>query len=101
MVRFYLDGWNARQVAEAFGYTVSSVYTIARDFRAKLAREGRDPFFREIMPGRKKLDREGEMAQIIIAFRKRNMSVPDIKIALDSQGFKITDRPITTILNDN
>jgi transposase len=101
MVRFYLDGWDAQKVAEAFEYTISSVYTIARDFRAKLARAHRDPFFREILPGRKKLDREGEIAQIIIAFRKRNMSVPDIKIALDSQGFKITERTITTILNDN
>jgi transposase len=101
MIRFYLDGWNAQQVAEAFGYTVSTVYTIARDFRAKLGRDDCDPFFREILPGRKKLNREGDIAQIIIAFRKRNMSVPDIKSALDSQGCKIAERTITTILNDN
>ena len=50
MLRFYLDDWDAQQVAEAFGYTVSTVYTIARDFRAKLARADRDPFFREILP---------------------------------------------------
>jgi transposase len=101
MVRFYLDGWDAHQVAEAFGYTASSIYTIARDFRAKLANADSDPFFREILPGRKKLNREGEIAQIIIAFRKRNMSVPDIKIALDSQGFEVAQRTIVTILNDN
>ena len=29
------------------------------------------------------------------------MSVPDIKIALDSQGFEIAERTITAILNDN
>jgi transposase len=101
MIRFYLDGWDAQQVAEAFGYTVSSVYTIARDFRTKLGRADGDPFFREILLGRKKLDREGEIAQIIITFRKRNMSVADIKIALDSQGFKVAERTITAILNDN
>jgi transposase len=27
MVRFYLDGWDAHQVAETFGYTVNTVYT--------------------------------------------------------------------------
>ena len=101
MVRFYLDGWNTHRVAETFGYTVNSVYTIARDFRTKLDRADGDPFFREILLGRKKLDREGEIAQIIITFRKRNMSVPDIKIALDSQGFKVAERTITAILNDN
>jgi transposase len=101
MIRFYIDGWSAQRVAEAFGYTPSTVYTVARDFRAKLAAADRDPFFRDILPGRKKLDRNGEMAQIITAFRKRNMSVPDIKVALDSQGFKIAERTITTILNDN
>ena len=101
MVRFYLDGWDAQRVAEAFGYTASTVYTIARDFRAKLNKTDRDPFFREILPGRKKLNREGEIAQMIIAFRKKNMSVPDIKIALDAQGFKIAERTITAILNDN
>jgi transposase len=101
MVRFYLDDWDAHRVAETFGYTATTVYTIAREFRAKLGNADSDPFFREILPGRKKLNREGEVAQIIIAFRKRNMSVPDIKIALDSQGFKVAERTITAILNDN
>ena len=101
MIRFYIDGWDAQRVAEAFGYTASTVYTIARDFRAKIDGTDCDPFFREILPGRKKLDREGEIAQIIVAFRKRNMSVPDIKIALDSQGFDIAERTITAILYDN
>jgi transposase len=101
MVRFYLDGWDAHQVAEAFGYTANTVYTIAREFRTKLGNTDGDPFFREILPGRKKLNREGEIAQIIIAFRKRNMSVPDIKIALDSQGFEVAERTITAILNDS
>jgi transposase len=101
MVRFYLDGWDAHRVAETFGYTASTVYTIAREFRDKLGNADGDPFFREILPGRKKLNREGEIAQIIIAFRKRNMSVPDIKVALDSQGFEVAERTITAILNDN
>jgi transposase len=101
MVRFYLDDWDALRVAETFGYTANTVYTIAREFRAKLGNADSDPFFREILPGRKKLNREGKLAQIIIAFRKRNMSVPDIKIALDSQGFEVAERTITAILNDN
>jgi transposase len=101
MIRFYLDGWDAQRVAETFGYTASTVYTIARDFRSKIGGADYDPFFRETLLGRKRLDREGEIAQIIIAFRKRNMSVPDIKIALDAQGFKVAERTITTILNDN
>jgi transposase len=101
MVRFYLDGWDAHRVAETFGYTASTVYTIAREFRTKLGNADGDPFFREILLGRKKLNREGEIAQIIIAFRKKNMSVPDIKIALNSQGFEVAERTITAILNDN
>jgi transposase len=33
---FLFDGNSAEDVAEEFGYTVSTVYTLARDFKAKL-----------------------------------------------------------------
>ena len=100
MIRFYLDGWSAQEIADEFEYTLSTVYTVARDFKSKLAQEDGDPFFAEIRPGRKKLDREGEIADIVISYRKMNMSVPDIKTLMDAQGIGISERTITSILQE-
>jgi transposase len=100
IIRFYLDGWSAQKVADEFGYTVSTVYTIARDFKNKLAQDDGDPFFAEIRPGRKKLEREGKTADIVVAYRKRNMSVPDIKSLMDARDIDISERTITAILKE-
>ena len=100
MIRFHLDGWSAQEVADEFNYTLSTVYTIARDFKNKLAQEDGDPFFAEIRPGRKKLDREGEIADIVVSYRKMNMSVPDIKSLMDARGIDISERTITSILQE-
>ena len=100
MIRFYLDGWSAQEIADEFEYTLSTVYTIARDFKNKLAQEDGDPFFAEIRPGRKKLDREGELADFVVSYRKMNMSVPDIKSLMDAQGIGISERTITSILQE-
>jgi len=75
---FFAEGQTAEQVAATYGYTVSTVYSLVRDFRAKIAIGGNDPFFKEIKAGRKKIDQEGEVKSLIIAYRKKYLSVPEI-----------------------
>ena len=57
MRRFVHEGKPAEEVAEEFGYTTSTIYTLRRDFAAKLAK-GEEPFFIEHSAGRKKLPRD-------------------------------------------
>jgi transposase len=99
MRRFFHDKASAKEVAEEFGYTVSTVYTLARDFKIKLA-AGTDPFFIETRLGRKKTDREGQLAQLIVELRKQFLSVPQIKSILDSQGYVFSERAISTLLHE-
>ena len=103
MRRFLLDQASAETVAEEFNYTVSTVYTIAKNFKKRLSScdNSDDPFFLTPKPGRKKIDRDGDLAGLIVEYRKKQLSVPDIKIILDSKGFLISERQILEICYDN
>jgi hypothetical protein len=97
--RFYLDGEAAESVAAEFGYAVSTVYTLARDFKAKLATGDTDPFFIDIKPGRKRLDDSVDVCSTIESLRKQNLSVPEIKSRLDAANINVSERSIYNILD--
>lgn len=95
--RFFLDGCSAAEVAQEFGYSISTVYSLTRDFKERL-KEDTDPFFISNKPGRKSLDEDEELVALIIALRKKYFSVPEIKSILDAQHITVSERSITTIL---
>jgi len=95
--RFFVDGLPAEQVAEESGYAVSTVYSLVRDFKAKLARGG-DPFFKEPDMGRPKLDHGEEINRLVVSYRKKYLSVPEIKAALDAQGISVSESYIHALL---
>jgi len=96
--RFYVDDCPAEQVAREFGYTTNTVYTYVRNFKEELASGNYEPFFKESKPGRKKLDHGGEIGKLVVAYRKKKMSVPEIKVALDARGLIVSERYITSLL---
>jgi len=95
---FYLDGETADAVAAKYGYKTGTVYAYARDLKEKLGSSDEDPFFIESQTGRKKLDHGGNVNELIIAYRKRNFSVPEIKAVLDAQNFNVSERYISIVL---
>ena len=100
MRSFFLDHRPAREVAERFGYSRSAVYNMTRDFR-----QLDDPatfFFREPVPrGRPAVRLSQHLRQRIVALRKRNLSVPDIKAWLDAeQPRSPSERVIENVLKD-
>jgi transposase len=97
--RFFVDKAGAQAVANEFGYTLSTVYTLARDFRRKLDM-GQDPFFITNKPGRPRIDPDSDMSAMIVECRKKSLSVPQIKTALDAAGLKVSERTITHILDE-
>jgi DNA-binding transcriptional MerR regulator len=101
---FLFEGDTAESVAAKYGYTVNTVYTIARDFKTRLPQcmeQGEDPFFQVLKPGRKTSDRDDEIVQIILRFRKKHLSIPDIKIFLDGKGYDVSEGFIYKICDDN
>ena len=95
--RYYVDGLTAEQVALETGYAISTVYSLIRDFKDKIA-FGYDPFFKEPKQGRPKIDHGGEINRLVVAYRKQYLSVPEIKAVLDAQNINVSERYITDLL---
>ena len=101
---FFFDGCNAEDTAKEFGYTTNTIYTLARNFRARMqacAEQDEDPFFQKLKPGRKKADRDDELVEAIINYRKKYLSIPDIKILLDGKGYDVSQGFIYSICDEN
>ena len=81
---FLYEGRTARQVAERFGYSPSTVYTLVRNFR-RLDDPGEHFFPDRHSPGRSVSDPPQEILQRILELREARLSVPDIKARLDAE----------------
>jgi hypothetical protein len=87
----------ADEVAKSFGYTRSTVYSMVRDFKSELASNpGKDPFFVTVSLGRRPYD--DEYTGKIVALRKNNMSVPEIKTTMDGLKMPVSTQFINSIL---
>ena len=103
MRRYLLDQASAETVAEEFNYTISTIYTLARDFRKRLTSCStvEDPFFLTPKIGRKKTESDQGLVELIVSYRKKQLSIPDIKIILDAKGYVLTERLILSICDNN
>ncbi len=96
---FFTGESPAKDTAERFGYTLSAFYSLTRDFRKSLS--DNDPakaFFAERKAGRKPVDQVEIVNPLIIALRKKYLSVPDIKAVLDVQGYRVSERYVYSVL---
>ena len=96
---FYVEGRSAAEVAEQFGYTLSSFYSLNRDFKQQLAAsQAVEQFFVSSLKGRKPKETMGKVEGLIIKLRQQDLSVPEIKATLDAQGDDVSESTIYTVL---
>jgi hypothetical protein len=96
---FFYEKESAQKVASKFGYTLSSFYSLTRNFRNYLkAAKAEDMFFLVSKPGRKEKDFDGKINLLIINLRKQYLSIPDIKSILDSTDYKVSEKYIWQVL---
>lgn len=96
---FHLEGRPAAQVAQRFGYTLSSFYSLNRDFKQQLQQpEPGQGFFVTVPQGRRPKDETGTIEHLIIELRKKYLSVPDIKAILDTLGHSVSESFIYQII---
>ncbi len=96
---FYFENMSAAEVSRKFGYTINAVYSLVRDFKKELETNmGVDPFFKSCKLGRKEIDLDGNITKLIVDLRKKYISVPEIKTALDAQNINVSERYVTKIL---
>lgn len=101
---FYFEEQSAEDVAAQFGYTTHAVYALAKNFKNKLessTQDGVDLFFQELKMGRPKQERDSDLAELIVSFRKKQLSVPDIKILLDAKGYNVSEGFIYRVCDEN
>ena len=92
---FYIDGRSAPEVAEQFGYTLSSFYALNRDFKQRLERQQTsEQFFVSPTVGRKPKDKTGKVETLILKLRKQYLSVPEIKTHLDALEYEVSESTI-------
>ncbi len=100
MRAFFFEKQNAAQVANRFGYTVSAVYGLARDFRHHLKTKPQtDFFFSARSIGRPTVKRSVKLAEDIVRLRKQNYSVPDITSMLQAQGHQVNYNYVYELLH--
>jgi len=101
---FFLEGASAEEVAQAFGYKPTAIYSFARNFKQKLKEcqdAYEDPFFQVLRTGPKAVDRSGEDAQLVVEYRKKMLSIPEIEILMDGLGRPMSAGLIGDILREN
>lgn len=99
---YFLENKTAKEVASRFGYTYRGFTTIVAEFRNKLINKNlEDPFFHSASRGRPVTESVQSSDKIIIDLRKKNYSVADIKIVLDSKELQISEKTIYNILSSN
>ncbi len=99
---FYTQECSGEEAASKYGYTLSSFYSLVRDFKKNLAKgNAASQFFASRVSGRKPKDTSGEINKLIIALRKKYLSVPDIKTVLDVQGYQVSEKYIYNIIKND
>lgn len=97
---FFFEKRSAREVALTYGYSLSSLYPLTRDFRRHLKDDPEeDFFFKEIILGRKEIKRE-DLEDMIIGLRKANFSVEDILGIVNSKGYPVSYGYVYKLLNN-
>jgi len=98
---FFVDKRKAEDVARCFGYRLSAFYSLIRDFKTSLKTNvSEDFFFKTSKKGRRIKSKTPALVSLIVALRKKNFSVPDIKTMLDAKGHTVSEGYILRILKE-
>ena len=98
---YFVNQRSASEVAEKFGYALSSFYSLTRDFRKYLKEDHEeDFFFKDVALGRKPRKKD-DLKEMIISLRKMNFSAEDIVSIVNSQSYDVSYKFVYKTLNDD
>jgi len=92
---FVVDGLSAQEVADKFGYKLSSVYTFIKN-----AKSGELNFFPEQKKGPRQRRASFKVQKRIFRYRNQNLSHLDICKELNNEGIAISAQTVARILSD-
>jgi hypothetical protein len=95
---YFVEGLPSAQVAQRFGYTPGAFRVLCHQFRHDDAT--RAAFFPPRPPGPRAAPQRDRVRELVVALRKKNLSVYDIQRELASAGHSISVHSITLLLQE-
>ena len=92
---YFVEGISSQLVAERFGYTAGSFRVLCHHFR-----RSQPDFFRDLKPGPRTQPKKDAVRDLILAMRKRNLSIYDIARSLKDNGTPLSGTAIWEILHE-
>jgi hypothetical protein len=95
---YFLDNRPAAEVAARFGYSTASLRSLCHQFRYDPAL--RTAFFQTPRPGPRQAPARERVRALVVAMRKRNLSVYDIQQELAAAGHTISINSLSLLLRE-
>jgi hypothetical protein len=95
---YFLEGCPSQEVAHRFGYTPGSFRVLCHQFRHDPDKQRR--FFQEATPGPRYAPARDLVRDLVVAMRKRNLSVYDIQHELAEAGHTISINALAVLLRE-
>jgi transposase len=95
---FFVQGLPAAEVAERFGYSYGAFRVLCTRFRKNRSKQ--DHFFKDVQRGPRSAPVRDRLREQVVAMRKRNMSVYEIQIELESAGVKVSINTLSLMLKE-
>jgi hypothetical protein len=95
---YFVEGLPSTQVAQRFGYTPGAFRVLCHQFRHDPAT--RAAFFPPRPPGPRAAPQRDRVRDLVVALRKKNLSVYDIQRELASAGHTVSVHSLTLLLQE-
>jgi len=95
---YFVEGLPSAEAAYRFGYTPGAFRVLCHQFRREQNLQER--FFREVRHGPQAAPARDPVRELVVAMRKKNLSVYDIQRELNSQGHTISINSLTVLLRE-
>jgi hypothetical protein len=95
---YFVEQLPSREVARRFGYSPGAFRVLCHQFRVAADRDER--FFRERRYGPQSAPRRDRVRELVVAMRKRNLSVYDIQRELREAGHELSINSLAILLRE-
>ncbi len=95
---YFVEGLPSTEAARRFGYTPGAFRVLCHQFRREQNRQER--FFRELRHGPQSAPARDPVRELVVAMRKKNLSVYDIQRELAAQGQAISINSLSVLLRE-
>ena len=95
---YFVEGHPSSVAAQRLGYSPGAFRVLCHEFRHRMNRQ--EHFFRETRPGPQSAPTRDAVRELVVAMRKRNLSVYDIQRELAEEGHSISVNALSILLRE-